>query len=156
MEPFFLNLAPAAQNGTTLMRVYFFLAVVFLLIGGYGVYHRYVEEGATTVGEYILPLIQLALAISYLFIAWRRRKPSGTRYVEVTDQYLELKLLPNQSALTLLWSNISLLRVQPDKMLYRLTSGQAGEISFDDLPEEHEELVRDTIRQAGRKKGVSL
>ncbi|MGV3540713.1 MAG: hypothetical protein ACO1OQ_12945 [Rufibacter sp.] len=155
MEPFFLNLTSSSANGTTMARVYLFMAVAFLLIGGYGFYHRY-AEGASTILEFLLPLIQLALAISYLFIAWRRRKPAGARYIEVTNEYLALKLMPSQEAITLPWHTISLLRVQQDKMQYRLVSGQSGEVNFEDIPEEHEELVRDTIRQAGKEKGVSL
>lgn len=154
MEPFFLNLSPADPNRMTMARFYLFMAVVFFLVGGYGIYREYMQ-GGTAVTDYFLSLLQLALATSYLYIAWRRRKPSGSRYVQVTEDHLELKLSA-QAALTLPWATISLLRVQQDKLLYRLISGQTGEVAFDTLPGEHEHTVREAIRQAGQQKGVSL
>ncbi|MBC3540860.1 hypothetical protein ACFSC6_22235 [Rufibacter sediminis] len=156
MESFFLNLSPANQNGAPLAKLYLFMAVVFCILGGLGVYRHYTAEEQVALGVYFLPLLQLALAISYLIVAWRRRKPSGTSYVQVTEEHLELKLSQTQEPVTLPWSTISLLRVQTDKLLYRLTSGQTGQIEFDSIPEEYEETVRDAIRQAGRSKGVSL
>ncbi|WP_207433994.1 hypothetical protein [Sabulibacter ruber] len=155
MESFFLNLSPGNQNGSALAKLYLFMAAVFLILGGLGVYRHYTaDEVAATV--YILPVLQLALAISYIIVAWRRRKPSGTRYVQVTEEHLELKLSLTQEPVTLPWSSISLLRVLPDKLLYRLISGQTGQVEFDSIPEEYEEAVRNAIRSAGRRKGVSL
>ncbi|MFB9861737.1 hypothetical protein EFA69_11830 [Rufibacter immobilis] len=155
METFFLNLSPEKQNSSVLSKLYLFMAVVFFVLGGLGVYRQYAAQ-ETVVSVYLLPLLQLALAISYLIIAWRRRKPGGQRYVQVTEDHLELKLSVSHEAVTLPWNDISLLRVQPDRLLYRLVSGQTGEVVFDSIPEEYEEAVRDAIRQAGRRKGVSL
>ncbi|WP_205500488.1 hypothetical protein [Rufibacter psychrotolerans] len=155
MESFFLNLSPGNSNGSALAKLYLFMAVVFLLLGGLGVYRQLTaEEVAATV--YILPVVQLLLAVSYLVVAWRRRKPAGARYVQVTEEHLELKLSLTQEPVTLPWSSISLLRVLPDKLLYRLSSGQTGQVEFDSIPEEYEETVKNAIRQAGKRKGVSL
>ncbi|ALI98722.1 hypothetical protein DC20_06785 [Rufibacter tibetensis] len=131
------------------------MAAVFFVLGGLGVYRQYTAN-EVTLSVYLLPLLQLALAISYLIVAWRRRKPAGTTYVQVTEEHLELKLSLNQDPVTLPWSNISLLRVLPDKLLYRLISGQTGQIELDSIPEEYEDTVRDVIRKAGKQKGVSL
>jgi hypothetical protein len=155
MKSFFLNLSPTRQNGAALSKLYLFMAAVFLILGGLGVYRHYAANEVSVL-VYLLPFLQLALAISYIIVAWRRRKPAGTSYVQVTDEHLELKLSLTQAAITLPWNTISLLRVQSDKLLYRLTSGQTGQIEFDSIPEEYEETVRDAIRQAGKSKGVSL
>ncbi|WP_181305077.1 hypothetical protein [Rufibacter sp. XAAS-G3-1] len=155
MESFFLNLSPSNQNGSALSKLYLFMAAVFFLLGGLGVYRQYTAN-EVALSVYLLPLLQLALAISYIIVAWRRRKPAGSSYVQVTEEQLELKLSLNQASVVLPWNTISLLRVQSDKLLYRLTSGQTGQIEFDSIPEEYEEAVRDAIRQAGKRKGVSL
>ncbi|AKQ46820.1 hypothetical protein TH63_16210 [Rufibacter radiotolerans] len=155
METFFLNLSPSKQNASTISWLYLFMALVFLVVGGVGVYKQYTAE-ETVLSVYFLPLLQLALAIAYGIVAWRRSKPAGKRYVQVTEDHLELKLQPRQAPLTLLWSEISLLRVLPDRLMYRLVSGQGGEVTFDSIPEEYEDTVREAIRQAGKRKGVSL
>ncbi|WP_210463030.1 MULTISPECIES: hypothetical protein [Rufibacter] len=156
MESYFLNLSPSNHNGSALSKLYLFMAVVFFILGGLGVYRHYTAEEEVALGVYFLPLLQVALAFSYLVVAWRRRKATGTSYVQVTEEHLELKLSLTQAAITLPWDTISLLRVQSDKLLYRLTSGQTGQIELDSVPEEYEEAVRDAIRQAGKRKGVSL
>ncbi|MFC6996876.1 hypothetical protein [Rufibacter roseus] len=155
MESFFLNLSPSTSNQPAVARMYLAMAVVFFCLGGYGVFKEY-TAGERDLVQYILPLLQMAIAIAYLFISIKRRKAGGTRYVQVTEERLELKLMPNQAPLTLLWDTISLLRVQHDRLIYRLSSGQTGEITFDTIPEEFEDAVRNAIREAGRKKGVSL
>ncbi|WP_372427488.1 hypothetical protein [Rufibacter glacialis] len=150
-----MNLAPVNQSGSTLAKLYLFMGVVFFILGGLGMYRQFTAQ-EVSLNVYLLPFLQLALAVSYTIVAWRRRKPSGTTYVQVTEEHLELKLASNQAPVTLPWTSISLLRVLPDKLLYRLTSGQTGQIEFDAIPEEYEDTVREAIRQAGKQKGVSL
>lgn len=155
MQPFFLNLGPADDGQPGVSKLYLLMALVFFAMGGYGVFREYSED-QRSLSEYLLPLIQMAIAVAYLFIALRKRKAGGKTYVQVTDEHLELKLLANKEPLTLLWNTISLLRVQHDRIIYRLTSGQTGEVIFDTIPEEYEDTLRNAIREAGRKKGVSL
>ncbi|WP_192822268.1 hypothetical protein [Rufibacter sp. LB8] len=155
MASFFLNLTPAKTNATSLSWLYLFMAVVFLLLGGLGLMREY-DAGARDFTSFALPLIQVAIALAYFFIAWKKSRPVGKQYVQVTEEQLELKLEANQDALVLPWSSISLLRVQQNKLMYRLVSGQGGEVDLESLPEEHEEAVRDALRTAGKQKGVSL
>lgn len=131
------------------------MALVFLALGSYGVYQKFTSQ-EMQLAKYLLPLIQMAIGLAYLFISVKKRKGGGEQYVQVTEEHLELKLLAHQAPLTLFWNTISLLRVQHDRLIYRLTSGQTGEVTFEAIPEEHEDTVRNAIRSAGRVKGVSL
>lgn len=155
MTDFFLNLSPPDVNRSTLSKLYLFMALTLLVVGGIGVYNTYAEHEQNLIA-YLIPLLQVALAIAYLILAWRRKQPQGSRYVLVNDEHLELKLNPAQSALTLPWNTISLLRVQSNKLIYRLTSGSSAEVDLEEVPEQHQDTVRDIIRTAGREKGVSL
>ncbi|GAA4307093.1 hypothetical protein [Nibribacter koreensis] len=155
MESFFLNLSPPNENRSTLSWLYSAMAAIFLLVGCVGVYTEF-ASGQAQWHNYLLPLVQMALGISYLVVVIRRRRPVGKSYVQVDDQQIELKLEPDEDAYTLPWEDIHLLRVQPNKLIYRLSTGHTGEIDLEDVPEEHLETVREVIRQAGKRKGVSL
>jgi hypothetical protein len=155
MEPFFLNLSPPNENKSTLSWLYSAMATIFLAVGFIGLYTEY-TSGKAQFFDYVLPFIQSGLGISYLVVVIRKRRPVGKSYVQVDDQQIELKLEPDEDAYTLPWENIHLLRVQPDKLIYRLSTGHTGEIDLEDVPEEHLETVREVIRQAGKRKGVSL
>ncbi|QHL88440.1 hypothetical protein GU926_13760 [Nibribacter ruber] len=132
------------------------MAAIFLVVGCIGMFTAYTSSQQAPLFDYVLPAIQMALGVSYLTVLLRKRRPSGQSYVQVDDQQIELKLEPNEAPYTLPWDSIHLLRVQPDKLIYRLSTGQTGEILLEDVPEEHLETVREVIRQAGKQKGVSL